>query len=129
MMRRLAGVGICVLVALAVVMPGSASAAKAPVELTIKPWEPIGLGVGVWKGRVKSTRTKCMRDAKVTLYYSTGEDNEALGDAQIEKSNGKFFWGGVTDEPDDGTYFAVAKPTGACKRAESKHIEWPDNRR
>ncbi len=110
-------------------LKGSRGAAKARVVLTISAWEPVQIGLGVWRGRVKSIRTKCMKDAEVTLYYSTGEDNAAIGDAEIKKKNGKFFWEVVSGEPADGEYFALAKPSNACKRAESPGFDYPKGRR
>ena len=129
-MTRTLSIAICALLALAMLAPASAPAAKPKAKVTVLGWFPFGPPpAGFWLVRVKSDANKCQKKRNVELYKREGEDNVSLGSGNTAKEgSGEFWiWEFAAFEPADGDYFALAPPTNKCKRAESKIFTYPDD--
>lgn len=128
-MTRTLSIAICALLALAMLAPASAPAAKPKAKVTVLGWFPFGPPpAGFWQVRVKSDANKCQKERDVELYMRQGEDNVSLGSGTTAKQgDGKWIWEEFAFEPLSGEYFALAPPTNKCKRAESKIFTYPDD--
>lgn len=129
-MKRLAAIGMCMVLALAMLVPSSASAARAETKVTVDHWFPGGpSGDGFWTGRVKSVEKACRKDRHVTLYMSLGEKNTEIGDDESAKgAAGGWVWAVQTEEiPEEGAYFAFVAPKFGCKGDESKTFRYPED--
>ena len=125
-MRRMLISGLCALLALAMLAPASAPAAREKAKVTVLGWFPFGAPPsGFWQVRVKSDTNKCQKERNVELYR---EPNDLIGSgATAKQGDGRWIWEDFEFEPSSGEYFAFAPPTVKCKRSESKIFTYPDD--
>ncbi len=129
--RRLATASFCVLIALGMLGPTGAAAAKAKTTVTIKGWSAASFP-GEWSGRLDSEKAKCRKDRYVELFMRAGDKDLGKGNTTAEKVGKRWIWKVPTfeGEPDAGKYFATVTATEDCGRAETKIFRYPaDNAR
>ena len=76
-MTRRVSIAICALLALAMLAPASAPAAKPTAKVTVLGWFPFAPPSGFWHVRVKSDANKCQKERNVKLY---SEANGLVGE-------------------------------------------------
>ena len=125
--KRSLATGICAVLALALLAPATASAAKAEAKVTISHFTlPEN---GSWNGVIKSDRKACVKNREVTVYRREGKENDEIGSDTAAKDGNRWLWSVGTGnlKMQEGKYFALAPPTAKCKRAESKIFDYPED--
>ena len=114
------------IVALAALAAATALAAAPSPAATTSDTSPtffveFELADGKFKGKIKSSKSKCEKGRKVVLVRKRNGDKKKLG---TDSTNGKGkFSIGVGGDPKDGNYFAQAKGTSGCAEAKSSKVE------
>ena len=108
---------IAIVASAALLFPSVASAAATPTTVTIKGPQ------GDFHGKVKSEKTRCVKDRKVKVFKV-----KASGDIKIasDTSDNDGSWSVGTTGYKNGRFYAKAQKTDNCKRGISKVIKLVD---
>jgi len=114
-------------VAACVVATSAAAGGKAATTLHFTHVIPAGPDGSYFEGSIESSKKACKNDRKVAVLRRKNEGNERIGTTRSEKNASLGYkWVLETSEPlKNGTYFAKAPATGACKADKSPDVRYP----